>query len=324
MALLTSRIVSVGMLVVLATACASTFGPSASLKNASVPDTAKNTTEDLPVPFGPRSPRSLLDVSTMRSNAVLPINLKTLRYGIRPRSSVQPNDHEDAGVSFQDSGRYTSLYAVHTLYPKFSLPYPSGQSGNEYLFAPTTKAGCLENVTVYVNGGYGTQPQFSVFDWCNSINYIYVHNIDPSFVEKYVRKVNGLPAYVTEIYTADGNPTTGTVWKSLIFNNQTSRWDAMVSLTQQNPPTYNGWSIFETYFLPGPCPATPRIAATHIQQYDTITMTWKLMTPSLPGLSTGVITGPPGSCFVADSTGRATYRLKLPSPDYSWNIQSRK
>lgn len=277
-------------------------------------------------PFGPRSPQSLLDAPIVRSDAPAPINLKKLRHGMTPFSSVHnPNDHEDAGISFQDSGQYTSIYAVHTLYPTFNLAYPPGQSGNEYLFAPTTKSGCLENVTVYVNGGSGTQPQFSVFDWCNNGGYILVMNIDSAFVSKYVRTLpNGDTAYVTEIYTAAKKPHTGTVWKSLIFDNLSGRWDTMTSLKQQNPPVYNGWSIFETYFLPGPCATTPQIEATHIKLYDTVTQTWQLMTPSLPGLTTGVATGPPGDCFIADSTGPATYRFKLTSPDYSWKVHSRK
>jgi hypothetical protein len=326
MPLSTLRILGVSMLFVLTAACASSVAPGVSVRGTSVARTGNgNSGDTLPEPFGPQSPQSLLDSPIVRSNAPAPINLKTLRHGMSPFSSVHyPGDHEDAGVGFQDSGRYTSIYAVHTLYPTFNLAYPSGQSGNEYLFAPTTKAGCLENVTVYVNGGSGTQPQFSVFDWCNNGGYILVLNIDNTFVNKYVRKLsNGDTAYVTEVYTAASKPRAGTVWKSLIFNNLTGHWDTMKSLIQQNPPTYNGWSIFETYFLPGPCPTTPAIAATRIKQYDTVTKTWRLMTPTLPGLSTSVTTGPPGDCFVADSTGPATYRLKLISPDYSWKVHSR-
>ena len=325
MSLSTLRILSVSALFVLASACASGVAPSISAQATSAVGTSKSG-DALPNPFGPHSPQSLLDAPIVRSDASAPINLKTLRHGMTPFSSVHnPGDHEDAGVTFQGSGRYTSIYAVHTLYPTFSLAYPPGQSGNEYLFAPTTKSGCLENVTVYVNGGSGTQPQFSVFDWCNNGGYILVKNIDNTFANKYVRTLsNGDTAYVTEIYTAAKKPHTGTVWKSLIFDNLTGRWDTMISLRQQNPPTYNGWSIFETYFLPGPCPTTPQIGATHIKLYDTVTETWQLMTPSLPGLTTGVATGPPGDCFIADSTGPATYRFKLISPDYSWKVHSGK
>lgn len=280
------------------------------------------SSDGVPEPFGPQSPQSLLDNVQVTSDAPMPPNLNTLRHRLRPLSSVGSGDHEDAGVGFDGSGRYTSLAVEHAIYPALTLAYPGGQSGNEYLFAPTTKDGCLENVTVYVNGGAGTQVQFSVFDWCNTISYILVKTVDGAFVSKYVyRRSNGEMFYCTEIYTASNKPTTGTVWRSLIYNNITRHWDTLATLVQQKPPKYNGWSIFETYYLPGHCPVTPTIAANYIRLYDTVTGTWRSLTPGLTGLSTSVSTGPPGTCFVADTTGPATDTFNLVSPDYAWNVK---
>lgn len=277
----------------------------------------------IPEPFGPQSPQSLREGVQVTSDAPPPPNLNRLRHGIRPLSSVGTGDHEDAGIGFQGAGRYTSLAAVHTIYPALNLGYPSGQSGNEYLFAPTTKAGCLENVTVYVSDGIKTQVQFSVFDWCNSINYILTKTVDSAFVRKYVRRLsNGETVYSTEIFADASKPESGTVWRSLIYNHITGHWDTMASLVQQKPPDYNGWSIFETYYLPGPCLATPAIAASHISLYDTVTRTWRLLTPELVDLSTSVSTGPPGACFIAGDTGPATYRFDLLATDYSWSVNS--
>lgn len=284
--------------------------------------TGPQTSDALPEPFGPQSSQSLLNEAAQVSDAPAPPDLRRLRGAVYPFSSVHHSgDHEDAGVSFTGTGRYTSFYAVHTLYPRFALSYPAGQMGTEWLFAPTSKAGCLENVTVYVSSGSGTQPQFSVYDWCNNGGYILTKNVDPTFVSKYVRTISpGETGYVTEIYAASLKPTAGTVWKSLIYNHVTLRWDTMTSLVERNPPTYNGWSIFETYYVPGHCSTTPIVAASHIEIYDTVLRKWVLLTPTLPGLSTSSFPGPPGDCFVADTTGPASYVFHLLVPDNSWNV----
>lgn len=299
-------------------ACGGAVPPS----NSSAPSAAVSA-GDLVAPFGPDSPASYINDSPLRSDAPHPPNLHALRSREVPFSTVHnPGDHEDAGVGFNDTGRYTSLYAVHTFYPTLALSHPSGQAGTQWLFAPTTKAGCLENVTVYLNDGSGTQRQFSVFDWCNTIGYILSKNIDATFVHDYVRTLsNGRPGYQTEIYASSLKPTTGTVWRSLVYNHVTSRWDTMISLVQHKPPTYNGWSIFETYYLQGPCPVTPTISASSIYQYDTVTRAWRLMTASLPGITTSSSSGPPGACFVADNTGPATYTFTLTSPYYAWTVR---
>lgn len=303
-------------------ACTSAAPPTSETPPATVGADAVASAE-LPQPYDERSPAGLLNDHPIRSDAPNPEDLRTLRARAIPFSSVHhTGDHEDAGIGFDETGsRYTSLYVVHTLYPQFMLSYPSGQTGTEWLFAPTTKAGCLENVTVYLNHGYGTQEEFAVYDWCNTISYILSKSIDATFVQNYVRTLaNGRTAYVTEIHASSHQPTVGTVWRSLIYNHRTLRWDTMVSLVQQKPPTYNGWSIFETYFLIGPCPKTPAISASSIKLYDTVTQTWRLLTTTLPSISESSSSGPPGECFVADSTGPATYTFS-DTPYYSWTVR---
>lgn len=284
--------------------------------------------DSVPVPLDPSASDVDIDQAPVDTRVTIPeaMNLRRLRHGISPLSFVGQSDHEDAGVLFQGAGRYTSLFAIHEIHQRLQLPYLASQFGTEWLFAPTTKDGCLENVTVYLNHGTGTQMQFAVFDWCNAITYIAAVTVDDQFFDKYVRDVGrGVPAYVTEIYTRDRMPHPGTKWYSLIFNFRTHRWNAVTSIVQQPlAPDYNGWSIFEIYFLPGPCPRLPSISAAGLSLYDTETRSWRLLTPQRPDISTSSAFGPPGSCFVRDGGQRsATYKARI-EPAYAWEVVSER
>jgi hypothetical protein len=283
-------------------------------------------TDTAPRPLDPDASDAAIDAAPFDTRASLPdaMNLRRLRHGVTPRSFVGPNDHEDAGIGFQGAGRYTSLFAIHELHPHLQLPYLPSQSGSEWLYAPTTKDGCLEHVTVYVNHGFGTEVQFAVFDWCNAITFIAGVTVNDRFVDNYVRDLGfGTPAYVTEIYTHDRVPRPGTKWYSLIFNFHTRRWNAVTTIAQQPlAPDYNGWSIFETYFLPGPCPRLPSIRATAISLYDTEARTWRLLTPRRRDITSSAWFGPPSPCWVPDDGG-ATYRTHI-IPDHAWEVLSER
>ncbi len=246
------------------------------------------------------------------------------RFRRTPLSVVGPNDHEDAGIGFQGDGRYTSLYAIHEVHVGLQVPYPAGQTDTAFLYAPTTKDGCFENVTAYATTPAGTTEDLGVFDWCNNGGFVAGVTIDERFTRLYVRKIGGVPSYVTEIYAHDLHPHTGTKWCSLIYNFVTHRWNEIYELAQQPAaPDYNGWSIFEFYFVPGPCPKLPSISAWSLSLYDTHVRRWRLITPSLPQLSTSTIDGPPGSCFIDNSPLGAMYILNRLIPNYYWNVISK-
>lgn len=287
-------------------------------------DTISSVSE--PQPLDPSAPDSAIDATSLHTDSLLPA-IKGLNelHGRRTRLSVAvAGDHEDAGIGFNGNGRYTSLFAVHEIHPYLQLSYPSGATGNEFVFAPTTKDGCLENVTVYVRDQNGpTQVQFAVFDWCNTFYFIGGVNVDAAFVSKYVRMTSSDSGiYATEIYTHDRIPHAGTRWYSLLYNFETHRWNSIEQLTQQTSDVvYNGWSIFETYLQPGPCPDMPQTGAGDLSLYDTVRHRWRLISPSLPDLSTGASYGPPGSCFVPAPGPGVTYKATI-VPDYAWSVTS--
>ncbi len=238
-------------------------------------------------------------------------------------SIAGPNDHEDAGVGFNVSGRYTSLFAIHQVHPGLQIVNPRGQDGTSFLYAPTTKDGCFENTTAYATNSAGTTADLGVFDWCNNGGFIAGVSIDTSFVRLYVRRIAGLAVYATEIYTPDLHPHTGSRWYSLIYNFVTHRWNAIAEIAQQPAsPSYGGWSIFEFYFLPGPCPVLASISAGALSLFDTRTRQWRLITPWLPDVQGAVFTGPPGSCFVYNAPVGAMYKLERVFPYFYWMVST--
>ena len=268
---------------------------------------------------------SHIDRIPLSTNAALPFRADFVQRRLRrtPMSVAGSNDHEDTGVGFNESGRYTSLFAIHQVHPGLQIVNPPGQDGTSFLYAPTTKDGCFENTTAYATNSAGTTADLGVFDWCNNGGFVAGVNIDRSFTSLYVRRIAGIAVFVTEIYSADLHPRAGTKWYSLIYNFVTRRWNEIAELSEEpSLPPFGGWSIFEFYFLPGPCPVLPSISVGALSLFDTQLHRWRLITPSLPDLVGNVSPGPPGSCFVNNSPEGATYKMERVLPYYFWMVET--
>lgn len=277
-----------------------------------------------PQPYDQRAATSIPHIP-LKTNAILPFRADFMRRRLRrtPMSIVGSNDHEDTGVGFNESGRYTSLFALHQVHPGLQIVNPAGQQGTSFLYAPTTKDGCLENTTAYATNPAGTTADLGVFDWCNNGGFIAGVNIDRSFTRLYVRTIAGVAVFAMEIYTADLHPHTGSKWYSLIYNFVTHRWNEIAEVAEEPAtPPFGGWSIFEFYFLPGPCPELPSISVGALSLFDTTIRHWRLITPALPDLVGNVSPGPPGSCFTDNSPLGATYKMERVFPYYYWNVVS--
>jgi len=275
-----------------------------------------------PQPYDERA-TAPIDPIPLSTNAVLPFRADFAQRRLRriPMSIVGPNDHEDTGVGFNETGRYTSLYAIHQVHPGLQIKNPPGQQGTSFLYAPTTKDGCFENTTAYATNPAGTTADLGVFDWCNNGGFVAGVNIDQSFTRLYVRTITGVPAFATEIYTRDLHPHAGSTWYSLIYNFTTHRWNKIAELSEAPAsPPFGGWSIFEFYFLPGPCPVLPSTSVGALSLFDIKLRRWRLITPSLPDLQGNVSPGPPGSCFINNSSQGAMYKMARVSPYFYWEV----
>ena len=294
------------------------FDPS----TTAVEEDSNTPTGSAPAPYDSQTAYRLERIP-LSTNAVLPFRTDFTEIRLRrmPMSIAGPNDHEDAGVGFNEAGRYTSLFAIHQVHPGLQIVNPAAQEGTSFLYAPTTKDGCFENTTAYATDTTGTTADLGVFDWCNNGGFVAGINIDQSFAHLYVRRIGDIAVYATEIYASDLRPHAGTKWYSLIYNFVSHRWNKIAELAEEPAtPPFGGWSIFEFYFLPGPCPVLPSIAAGALSLFDTKLHRWRLITPSLPELSGNVSLGPPGSCFIYNSPQGAMYKMKHVSPYYYWMV----
>lgn len=308
-------------------ASCSGHGTSPVLPQHLLPTTVASAESNFPVATAPQPYDAQTSTAIERTQLNTDVNLPfradftQRRLGRRPMSVAGPNDHEDTGVGFNESGRYTSLFAIHQVHPGLQLVNPPGQTGTSFFYAPTTKDGCFENTTAYETNPSGTTGFLGVFDWCNAFAFVAGVFIDQSFTRLYVRKVAGIAVFATEIYTADLHPHAGSKWYSLIYNFVTHRWDQLAELAEEpSTPPFGGWSIFEFYLLPGPCPVLPTTSVGALSLFDTQLHRWRLITPELPDLQGNVSPGPPGSCFVDNSPEGAMYTMQAVLPYYYWRV----
>lgn len=234
----------------------------------------------------------------------------------RPRSSVPVYDlGGQAGVQIPGGNGYIGIYSVNTAYESSQIqlnPWDPSDPTNEFdiLYAPTTHGSdgaCLENGTDYwrQENASTTTANFRVFNGCaaGGGTFILAKNIGDTFVNKYVRYVDGgdTPTYITEVVKlSDG-------WHSLLYNFNTSVYEDLVGAISGNW-NFNGgqgWDMFETHYTIGPCSAPPKIVAGGIR-LESPDGSWNLID------STDSQKFSYGDCI---NTGVTPYtKIKYPSP----------
>ncbi|PZR58974.1 MAG: hypothetical protein DLM50_02180, partial [Candidatus Meridianibacter frigidus] len=240
------------------------------------------------------------------------------------------------GTVINGGGTYTGIYAQHTAYSAtaFPLSYPSGGSGSQELFAPLTRppnGGCLSSATVALNSGGGhNYTFFVVFDYCGAGAPKLVAGAqiddpnDPTHLFKnnyLVTNNHGLPIYATLSFTTDAVPTASSTWYMLLYNFKTNTYNLVSQATGTSGTSY-GYSVYESAFLPGPCPSgLRRIAADYLQLYSAGTGHFTPVTPTMSG-TTSVVINPSSAtpCFNADSSGPATDTFAMINPNGYWNV----
>jgi hypothetical protein len=245
-------------------------------------------------------------------------------HGRTPQSIVQEDDHSDVGVTFSGGNRYTGIYSIHSVYTpneQLNMTFPAGQSGQELLYSPTTKmpdGGCLENGTYYLSVDPAqTFAGFYIFDFCGTGGFAYFHDIDAAFHRAYVRNLNDVPSYVVQELADRRVLTANTVWTTYLYNFASSRWDAVFREAGRTGGLA-GWSIFESYYLPGQCPSLPTMQARQIQLYDP-QRGWIHVTASMP--DTSVDTGGGGTldCF---NLAPVSYKFTFVKSNWWWRVSS--
>jgi hypothetical protein len=268
----------------------------------------------------------------------------------KPQGFTVDQDHEDAGLMIVPGSQssYSGIYAKHIVYPEdaFTLSLPSDATRQQTLYAATTRppnGSCLEVGTAYTTqpsanpAAIKTFPVLYVYDFCApaggnfAIGPTTTSNgilIDQLFLDKYTKPAdNGRRAYEIEIFTKDFPISASTTWYAQILNQQTSKWETLYSdhgLADDN----RGWSIFETYYQKGMCPESlPILGADQISLFDSRRGAWQLVTKEMPLLTLSIDQGgvQNNNCFVADSTGPASYSvLPVPPIYYSWSVESQQ
>lgn len=256
--------------------------------------------------------------------------------GRTPLSSALQGDHGADGIGINPGGMYRGLYAVHTAYLATDLQLQSRQ-GFDTLFAPTSHmsdGACLEVGNRYYNAGASVIAQFYVFDFCSTAPFFaFVTPLDENFQSDYVRvqnrdKGNGekerLPYYITEIVASNKakQPLDATTtWTALLYNHTTHSWDRVYSSVGSTGASSGGWSIFEEYYQPGPCPLLgPKFSVDSLKLYNANTHRWELAAPQMDGKTTSVNPFAQSNCFNNDATGNATYFFFLETPNDEWEV----
>jgi hypothetical protein len=242
---------------------------------------------------------------------------------------------------------YGGIYAKHIVYPENSikLNLPAGGIRAQTLYAATTRppnGSCLEVGTAYTTqpnvdaSAIKTIPVLYVYDFCAAGGGNFVKGpdadtgilIDQQFIDKYAQaNAQGMQAYEMQIFTRDYPISSNSTWYAQLRNKQTGNWETLYSDKGQADDN-RGWSIFETYYQQGQCSESlPILGVDQVSLLNTRTGVWELLSGSMPLLRLRVDQGGEqnDNCFVADSTGPATY-IVLPSPAvyYSWSVKSQQ
>ena len=322
------NLISLAVSLLLAACGANVVQQPANVQTAANVRTSASSLE--PQPFS--SSEKLSSLGTAPASESVPRALERfaqMRLHSRTPQSVIPagGAHGYAGIYLYGSGPYTGIYSVHSVYlpnTQLTIPYPSGAAagGQELIFAPTTKIpnGCLENGSTYFSqGGNQTFAYFYVFDFCGAGGFVYLRGLDASFERDYVRRLEDVPSYVVESMANGSATNPASTWRSLLYNFSANRWDLVYTQTGSALDNF-GWSIFEYYFLQGPCPPSlPLMQARQIKLYDPVLNQWVHATSGLSGFQT--VTGPGGlyTCFVQHPV---SYGFNLVHPDWWWTVTS--
>lgn len=264
-------------------------------------------------------------------------------------SSTIDTDHENAGVMTERGGPYRGIFAVHPVYPTGSvhLKLPQGATRTQILYAATTRppnGSCLEMGTAYTTNVNSTQTNVSiyVYDFCKpgggdwaippmpTEGMVSPIVVDEQFMNTYGKAQAGdihSSAYAISIFTPDLNISSHSKWYAQLFNYKTGQWETKYTTQGSFPDDERGWSIFETYFQEGLCSESlPQLGAEQISLFNAITKTWEPISNKLQDLPVKVSHGGEHNhnCFVADSTGPASYVLGPEPPIFTWwSVSSR-
>jgi hypothetical protein len=311
--------------------------------------TVNHTTATYAAPFDPAvAPESLRQTRLVNDATRKPMRFDTRHAQLRstrsPLSSVVANvdadtEHGADGIWLDAGGSYRALYAVHTVYPpaEVHLPLPAGATGQQTLFAPTThmpNGACLENGNAYYTYNGVLVGQFYVFDFCmNPPTYAFLTALDDNFFAEYVRYVNRdkktgekevLPYYITQIVASNkASQPLGprTTWTAMLYNHTTKSWDRVYSNVGSTGASLGGWSIFENYFVVGPCPRIgPKFSIDALKLYNGDTHRWEFAAPQMTETTTSVNPFAQSNCFQDDATGLASYGFALKDPNYEWEV----
>ena len=287
----------------------------------------------LPRPFNPERPLSELGrIRVQNQIAGSPVNnARTMQRFAR----APANDHESEGVFlFGDAPPYNALFGTQTAYEaqQQPVPFPAGASGDEQIFVPTMHpawGSCLENSSFYISTASGETAHFTVFNFCESpASFVFDAIIDREFLKDYVRiDEQGLPSYVSEIFTPDIQPSATSTWYSLLYNFRHRRYDIVVSAPSNGlfQADAFGWSIAEPYAAEGTCPRIAPALVTNLSTYNTGTGEWDAVSDNMAGGAysfIGLQAGSPNSCFVGDSGGAASLDFTLLVPNSDWEVTS--
>ncbi len=302
----------------------------------------------VPTPFDPSLALSNLGTTPLVNSYSVAVRALPRGFGQRRAASGPtpgPNDHEGAGIFTSPSAAasgsppFNAFFATQTAYEASQLPfpYPSGASGEEFIFAPTSFLGygnCLEDSTFYNSSQTSTATvetaHFTVYDFCASPPvFVFDTAIDAKFMSNYVRiGLDGLPSYAVETFTPDVLPAASSTWYTVLYNYSTARYDLIISANASGAPPSNltrgGWSIAELYAAPGPCPLIAPSSASGIAIHDAALGTWLPLQPALPS---GVVSyfgfegGSSNPCFNPAGAAPAL-KFSLTVPNSSWNVTS--
>jgi hypothetical protein len=219
-----------------------------------------------------------------------------------PEATVGSDGAGYRGPMVTNGITYEGDYANQTAYTTFK---PLGT-----LYAPTMRApgqGCTEGSTFYENA----TPTVGVWDFCINGNdhFDASVNINSTFVNNYVRNIDGLNRYtvVNTFFPADDE------WGVIIYDYAASTWEELYeasSITCYTPPGYlacgYSWSWFEPHIFEGQtCSTLPTISSSEYQESD-----GPKVTPSISTLETG------GDCW----SGTSPWVFTLNEPNYQWTV----
>ncbi len=287
----------------------------------------------MPTPFDPSLPASRLGTTELVNTKVSltpPHRRSTQSFALAPE-----NDHEAEGIFFfGNAPPYNALFGTQTAYEALQrpVPFPSGASGAEQIFAPTMHpawGSCLENSSFYISTADGETAHFTVFNFClSSPTFIFDATIDREFLRDYVRLTDGdFPSYVSEIFTPDTKPSATSTWYSILYNFRRHRYDLITSVNANGffQADAFGWSVVEPYAAEGTCPRMAPALASHLSAYDTATHAWDAIAPSMAGgvyTFLGVQAGSTNSCLFGDAAGGASIDFTLITPNSAWEATS--